>query len=311
MPWHDFNCYSGSKLVQGLQIRCYLDSTLLGMSGFFTPPEARPPRPAHLQPEVAELGDMQEKRRTRRARRSRVKLAQNAAQIFSCYREGPLSGWQSVWPIWRESRPKCRHRTVAEGGCKWWMEVVRCSNCVQVIDSAPHLFFCFPPAEPCTPSLLCSCPTHERKHQQRYVSSESWQPTCLGYSSYVGVAAPYVLGMRIMNLWIQPYKSITVPVKKISNNSNNMLHINLKQKTWFGGMHFVEASRSCLELDVYSTNTRNTNMQFQFLKLQLQELRLIHFWMLILVSLNNQSLLLIKSRASQKLSLRLITFFFF
>lgn len=138
-------CYSGSKLVQGLQIRCYLDSTLLGMSGFFTPPEARPSRPAHLQPEVAELGGTQEKRRTRRTRRtrrSRVKLAQNAARIFNWRREGPLSGWQSVWPIWRESRPKCRHRTVAEGGCKWWMEVVRCSNCVQVIDPPP--FFSLP-----------------------------------------------------------------------------------------------------------------------------------------------------------------------
>lgn len=204
-------CYSGSKSVQGLQIRCYLDSALLGMSGFFTPPEARPSRPAHLHPEVAELGGMQEKRRTRR---SRVKLAQNATRIFSRCREGPLSGWQSVWPIWRESWPKCRHRTVAEGGCKWWMEAVRCSNCVQVIDPAPPLFSHFPPAVPCTPSLLCSCPTHKRKHQQRNVSSESWQPPCLGYSSYVAVATPHVLWMRIMNLWVQPYKRITVPVKK-------------------------------------------------------------------------------------------------
>lgn len=162
-------CYSGSKLVQGLQIRCYLDSTRLGMSDLFTPPDAWPSRPAHLQPEVAELGDMQEKGRTRRTRRSRVKPAQNAAWIFNWRRKGPLSGWQSVWPIWRESWPKCRHRTVAEGGCKWWMEVVRCSNCVQVIDPPPP-FFRFTPAEPHTPFCFARA-LHTKENISREMSA--------------------------------------------------------------------------------------------------------------------------------------------
>lgn len=53
---------------------------------------------------------------------------------------GLFFGWQSVWPIWRESQPKCGDGMAAEGGCKWWMEVVSRSNCVQVIDPAPSFF---------------------------------------------------------------------------------------------------------------------------------------------------------------------------
>lgn len=43
-------------------IRCYLDSILPGRSGLFTPPEAWLSRPAHLQPEGAEVRHMLENR---------------------------------------------------------------------------------------------------------------------------------------------------------------------------------------------------------------------------------------------------------
>lgn len=52
----------------------------------------------------------------------------------------------------------------AEGGCRWWMEVVRCSNCVQIIDLAiaPPPLYC-PPREPSTLSLFHVWKKRERK----------------------------------------------------------------------------------------------------------------------------------------------------
>lgn len=163
-------------------IRCYLDSILPGRSGLFTPPEAWLSRPAHLQPEGGWSQTHSGEQRTGRVGgeesggrlgcRSGLQSVQGRATLE----------WQSIWPIWRESWPKCVEGMAAEGGCRWWMEVVRCSNCAQVIDLTPRPPFPFSlPSQRAKYSVSLSCVWRksERKHQlHAYLdfpsSAEKW-----------------------------------------------------------------------------------------------------------------------------------------
>lgn len=71
-------------------IPSYLDSTLPGTSGLFTPSEALLSRAAYLQPDVAEVRDMQEKSRQGGWGGAEWRLFKNAAQVFNWCKEGLL-----------------------------------------------------------------------------------------------------------------------------------------------------------------------------------------------------------------------------
>lgn len=71
-------------------ICCYLDSILPGRSGLFTPPEAWLSRPAHLQPEGAEVRHIRENRGQGGWVGRRAEVVQDATQVCDQWREGLL-----------------------------------------------------------------------------------------------------------------------------------------------------------------------------------------------------------------------------
>lgn len=75
----------------------------------------------------------------------------------------------------------------AEGRCKWWMAVVRHSNCVQVIDPAASPFLALLLVSQALHLSFTSVPQmgeNISEKKKKETSSFSWQLTCLGFSSF-------------------------------------------------------------------------------------------------------------------------------
>lgn len=161
-------------------ICCYLDSTLPGRSGLSTPPEAWLSSPASFQPGGVEVRETYSRKKGKEDEGKRSEGCLRMPLRFSIGARRGLFGMTECLadlagkPTQMWGWDGCR---VAEGGCKWWMAVVRRSNCVQVIDPTPSPLFCSPRGEPSTPSLFHLCSTDGRKHQQRETGSVAWQQT--------------------------------------------------------------------------------------------------------------------------------------
>lgn len=67
-------------------------------------------------------------------------MFRNATQVFGWCGEGPLWDDRVSGRSSEKANPNVSQCHGAEGGCKWWMAVVRRSNCVQVIEPAPSPF---------------------------------------------------------------------------------------------------------------------------------------------------------------------------
>lgn len=123
-------------------ICCYLDSTLPGRSGVFTP--VRPDCQGQLTSSQRWL--KWETCRRKEDKEDEVERCEGCLRMPLRFSIGARRGLFGMTECLANLAGKptqmwgwdgCRG---AEGGCKWWMAVVRRSNCVQVIDPAPSLF---------------------------------------------------------------------------------------------------------------------------------------------------------------------------